>query len=159
MTENTQLTSLTVDVVISFLEANAIKADDVAELIHAVHGALSGLGQPVSTATETTGKPTPAQIRKSITPERLISFEDGQGYTMLRRHLAARGLTPDEYRQKWGLPPDYPMTSPLYSERRSSLAKSLGLGRNLSTAAGQRRAKKTCWGPNCGGPVANFGAG
>ena len=70
----------------------------------------------------------PVSIRKSVTDEYLISLEDGKQYQSLKRHLAKRGLTPDEYRAKWGLPHDYPMTAPGYSARRSELAKSIGLG-------------------------------
>src|SRR5580704_13640492 len=73
-------------------------------------------------------KMTPAQIRRSIAPEALISFEDGRSYKTLRRHLAGKGLTPQQYREKWGLPADYPMVSPSYSAQRSQLAKQLGLG-------------------------------
>ncbi|MDB5451574.1 MAG: MucR family transcriptional regulator [Caulobacteraceae bacterium] len=71
---------------------------------------------------------TPAQIRKSVTPEALISFEDGRGYKTLRRHLSVKGLTPEQYREKWGLPRDYPMVSPTYSAQRSEMARSIGLG-------------------------------
>jgi len=142
MSQYTQLTSLTVDIVVSFIESNKVRPDDVAGLIHTVHSALSGVDSPAPPVAEPPVKLTAAQIRKSITPERLISFEDGLGYTMLRRHLAARGLTPDGYRRKWGLPPDYPMTAPHYSQVRSNLAKALGLGRNLSAASAKRRVKK-----------------
>mgnify|MGYP002381809989 CR=1 FL=1 len=85
---------------------------------------------PAGDADETPAprRTTPAQVRKSITPEALISFEDGRSYKTLRRHLATHGLTPDEYREKWGLPADYPMVSANYSAARSAMAKSLGLG-------------------------------
>ena len=76
-------------------------------------------------------KATSGQVRKSLTPEALISFEDGKSYKTLKRHLAGRGLTPDQYRQKWGLPSDYPMVSPNYSAARSQMAKALGLGRKV----------------------------
>ncbi len=77
-------------------------------------------------------------MRKSITPETLISFEDGRPYKTLKRHLAGRGLTPEQYRQKWGLPADYPMVSPNYSAARSQMAKSLGLGRKVGQTSGKR---------------------
>ncbi|HKR88802.1 MAG TPA: MucR family transcriptional regulator [Phenylobacterium sp.] len=80
-------------------------------------------------------KLTASQIRKSITQDKLISFEDGKGYKTLRRHLAAKGLTPDDYRSKWGLPKDYPMVAPAYSEARSSMAKARGFGSRPATAA------------------------
>ena len=70
----------------------------------------------------------PVSIKKSVTDDYLISLEDGQQYQSLKRHLSKHGLTPEEYRAKWGLPHDYPMTAPGYSARRSALAKSLGLG-------------------------------
>ena len=70
-----------------------------------------------------------AQVRKSITSDALISFEDGKPYRTLRLHLASRGLTPESYREKWGLPDDYPMVAPGYSAVRSQMAKDFGLGR------------------------------
>jgi predicted transcriptional regulator len=86
---------------------------------------------------------TSGQIRKSITPTALISFEDNKPYKTLKRHLAVRGLTPAQYREKWGLPRDYPMVAPSYSAQRSNLAKSLGLGRKPGAAAPKRgRAAK-----------------
>ena len=84
-------------------------------------------------------------IKKTITPDYLISLEDGRRYKSLRRHLAARGLTPEQYREKWGLPHDYPMVAPSYSARRSELARSLGLGQKRSEAMGaasKRRGRK-----------------
>jgi predicted transcriptional regulator len=78
---------------------------------------------------------TPAQIRKSIRPDVLVSFEDGKPYRTLKRHLTRFGLTPDSYRAKWGLPPDYPMTAPSYSETRRALAVERGLGRKPAEAA------------------------
>ena len=96
-------------------------------LIANVHAAVTGLSQAPATSEPET-KATPAQIRKSITPEALISFEDGKPYKTLRRHLTIRGLTAEAYRAKQGLPADYPMVAASYSEQRSSLAKSLGLG-------------------------------
>jgi predicted transcriptional regulator len=92
-----------------------------------VHAALENLGKPVQKEPE---KPTPpVPIKKSITPDYLISLEDGKRYKSLKRHLAGRGLTPEQYREKWGLPWDYPMVAPTYSAQRSELARSLGLGR------------------------------
>jgi predicted transcriptional regulator len=74
-------------------------------------------------------------IKKTITPDFLISLEDGRRYKTLRRHLAGRSLTPEQYREKWGLPRDYPMTAPNYAAMRSELAKSLGLGRKRKEVA------------------------
>ena len=107
----------------------------VSEIPHVIEQIASGLaavgaGGPgaAAPAEAAPNRPTPAQVRRSITPDSLISFEDGKGYKTLRRHLATRGLTPESYRQKWGLPADYPMVAASYSVRRSALAKSLGFG-------------------------------
>ena len=80
-------------------------------------------------------KPTAAQIKKSVTHDGIISFEDGKTYKTMRRHLTLRGLTPEAYRAKYGLPTDYPMTSAAYSAQRSELARSLGLGNQRRKAA------------------------
>ena len=82
-------------------------------------------------------------IRKSITPDYLICLEDGKKLKMLKRHLRSTyNLTPDEYRAKWGLSPDYPMVAPNYAEQRSAFAKKIGLGRGTGRAGGKRAAKK-----------------
>ncbi|AWN39596.1 MucR family transcriptional regulator [Methylobacterium durans] len=125
---------LTVDIVSAYLSNNHASASDLPGLVASVHAALAGLSQSAAPG-EPEVKLTPAQIKKSITPEALISFEDGKPYKTLRRHLTIRGLTPESYREKWGLPRDYPMVSASYSEQRSSLAKSLGLGQQRNKAA------------------------
>lgn len=120
---------LAADIVAAYVANNSIPVASLSELIISVHNAVAGLGQtsgqPPADAVE---KATPAQIRKSITPDALISFEDGKSYKTLRRHLTLRGLTPEAYRAKHGLPADYPMTSATYSQQRSDLARTLGLG-------------------------------
>ncbi|CAI2936018.1 protein of unknown function [Aminobacter niigataensis] len=80
--------------------------------------------------------------RQILTPEYLISLEDGKQYRTLKRHLAGAGLTPDEYRAKWSLPADYPMAAPTYSAKRSELAKKLGLGRKQPTTGSARKPAK-----------------
>ncbi|MER2268503.1 MucR family transcriptional regulator [Methylobacterium oxalidis] len=125
---------LTVEIVAAYLSNNHASAGDLPGLIASVHAAVSGLSQTPETS-EPQVKLTPAQIKKSITADALISFEDGKPYKTLRRHLTIRGLTPESYREKWGLPRDYPMVSASYSEARSSLAKSLGLGQQRNKAA------------------------
>lgn len=119
---------LTADLVAAYVTNNSIPASELPGLMAKVHASLSGLTHAASAEP---GKPeplTPAQVRKSITPDALISFEDGKPYKTLRRHLTLRGLSPEAYREKWGLPADYPMTSASYSAQRSELARSLGLG-------------------------------
>jgi predicted transcriptional regulator len=101
---------------------------NVVEFIDKVHAKVSSLVDGPAPATSDEPKPTASEIRKSITPDHLISFEDGKRYKTLRRHLTLRGLTPEQYRTKHGLPADYPMTSATYSAQRSELARALGLG-------------------------------
>lgn len=126
--------ALTVGLVQAYVANNHVQGADLTGLIRTVYetlttldkkGAVDGAPAEVSAAH---GRPSPAQIRKSVTHEVIVSFEDGRGYKTLRRHLTARGLTPETYRAKWGLPHDYPMVAPSYSEQRSSLARSVGLG-------------------------------
>ena len=131
-TDNT-LADLTAEIVSAFVSHNSVQTTALPDLISAVHAALSGLNAPPEPVAD---KPTPAvSIRKSITPDHLISLEDGKSYKSLKRHLSGRGLTPADYRQKWGLPSDYPMVAPNYAKQRSELAKSLGLGRKPAAAA------------------------
>jgi predicted transcriptional regulator len=122
------LAERTAEIVAAYVEANKIKATDLPKIITTVHDALSGLGQPAEDEPETVAKLTAAQVRKSITPDKLISFIDGKGYRLLKRHLSAHGLTPAAYRERFGLPKDYPIVAPSYSAARSELAKSTGLG-------------------------------
>jgi predicted transcriptional regulator len=81
---------------------------------------------------------TPAQIRRSITPDALVSFEDGKSYKTLKRHLSTRGLSVEQYKAKWGLPADYPVVSPNYSAARSAMAKTLGLGQKSGRKKGAK---------------------
>jgi predicted transcriptional regulator len=119
---------LTADVVSAYVANNSVSASALPEIISSVYAALTALSAPAP-APEAV-KPVPAvPIKKSITPDYLISLEDGNQYKSLKRHLGGRGLTPAEYRTKWGLPQDYPMVAPNYAATRSALAKSMGLGR------------------------------
>ena len=132
-------TTLTADVVSAFVSHNAVRAADLPDLIASVHAALQGLKAPQQAEPEK--REPPVSIKKSITPDFLISLEDGRRYKSLRRHLATRGLTPEQYREKWGLPPTYPMVAPNYAKQRSELAKALGLGQLWrSRAAGSAPA-------------------
>lgn len=122
--------ALTADVVGAFVGNNKVATADLPALIKNVHTALSAIGSPVPAAESSPAmvQPTAAQIRKSITQDALISFEDGRSYKTLKRHLTTQGMTIAEYKAKWGLPKDYPTTAPSYSEARSAMAKALGLG-------------------------------
>ena len=118
---------LAADIVSAFVSNNSVTTADLPTLIASVHAALQNLGEPTAQQEQT--KLTPAvPIKRSITPDFLISLEDGKRYKSLRRHLTSRGLTPEQYREKWGLPRDYPMVAPNYAAKRSELAKSMGLG-------------------------------
>ena len=134
MTENTEAVALTADIVSAYVSNNTIDAAELAGLINQVHQAVTQAanGRP----PEPEAPPTPAvPVKKSITHEYLISLEDGRKYKSLKRHLSTRGMSPDDYRAKWGLAKDYPMVAASYSAQRSSLAKSLGLGRARAGAA------------------------
>ncbi|MGT2488590.1 MucR family transcriptional regulator [Methylobacterium oryzae CBMB20] len=120
---------ITTNVVSSYLSRNHVPAAELPGLIASVHAAFAEIGEGADKPESPAEKPTPAQIRKSITPDTLISFIDGKPYKTLKRHLTRHGLTMDEYREHFGLPRDYPSTAPEYSAARSSLARQSGLGR------------------------------
>ena len=136
------LVSLAADIVSAFVANNSLARTELASLIASVHGALSGLGRPVAPDPERSTPPVP--IKKSVTPDFLISLEDGKQYKSLKRHLRGRGLTPEQYRERWGLPWDYPMVAPNYAKQRSELATRMGLGQKRSGKKGPRKgsAKK-----------------
>jgi predicted transcriptional regulator len=127
---------LTTDVVSAYVAKNSVSASSLPEIISSVHAAFTALSAPVPPPEAE--KPVPAvPIRKSVTPDYLISLEDGRRDKSLKRHLSGKGLTPAEYRAKWGLPKDYPMVAPNYAATRSALAKSMGLGRKRTAASEQ----------------------
>lgn len=130
---------LTSEIVAAFVARNQVTITALPDLIRSVHGALRGAGS-ASSESPSAPRPSAAQIRKSIEHEFLTSFEDGRKYRMLRRHLRMLGMTPEEYRAKWGLPADYPMTAPAYSARRSEFAKAAGLGSRTRRRSGAARA-------------------
>lgn len=119
---------LTVAIIAAYVSNNSVPATELPALISSVHAAIGGLGKPAEMEAPDVEKATPAQIRKSIHPDGLISFIDGKTYQTLKRHLTRHGLDMPDYRQRYGLPADYPSTAPGYSEKRSALARSLGLG-------------------------------
>lgn len=121
----------TLEIVAAYVSNNVLPAKDLPGLITSVHGALAGLGaEPAATPVEPeVDTPSSAQIKKSITPDAIISFIDGKPYKTMKRHLGTHGLYPYSYRQRYGLPNDYPMVAPNYAAQRSALAKSIGLGR------------------------------
>ena len=128
-------TDLTTNLVSAYVSNNRVPPAELPALIASMHAALAGLRRGSVAATPAVEKPTPAQIRKSITPDALISFLDGKPYKTLKRHLTGNGMTIEEYRGRYGLPWDYPSTAASYSASRSALAKSLGLGQQRRKAA------------------------
>jgi predicted transcriptional regulator len=122
--------ALTSEIVSSFVSNNAVKLEDLGGLIRTVHSSITSLDGPAQTSTPVSPvKLTPGRIRKSITADALISFEDGKPYKTLKRHLARFDLTFADYKTKWGLPGDYPSVAPSYSAQRSQMALRRGLGK------------------------------
>jgi predicted transcriptional regulator len=123
------LLTMTADIVTAYVSNNSIRASELPTLMMQVHGAFASLSAaPAAEASSEIEKATPAQIKKSITPDALISFVDGKPYRTLKRHLSVHGLTIEGYRARYGLPNDYPSVAANYSASRSALAKQLGLG-------------------------------
>jgi predicted transcriptional regulator len=152
-TANSRILDLTARIVSAHVGHNAVTADVLPSLIQSVYRTLANVEAPIAT-----DKPQPAvPVRRSVFPDYIICLEDGKKLKMLKRHLmTAYSMSPDQYRERWGLPHDYPMVAPNYAERRSTLAKQIGLGRKpAATAAPPARtepaapkvAKRTGRGP------------
>ena len=146
------LLRMTADVVTAYVGNNTVAPSELADVIRAVHASLrqAQAGEDDGAAT-----PKPAvPVKKSITPDYLICLEDGRELKMLKRHLRTTyGMTPDEYRAKWGLDPDYPMVAPNYARRRSEFAKQIGLGqkRRKAGASGEDDASSESGGASSAG--------
>jgi len=137
---SSHLVELSADIVAAYVSHNALSASDLGKLIASVHATLVGLGGVIEPDVVVELKPA-VPVKKSITPEYLICLEDGKKFKSLKRHLRTEyDMSPEEYRAKWNLPPDYPMVAPTYSEARSRLAKTIGLGRKpKSTTRGRSK--------------------
>ena len=130
--------TLTANVVAAYVTKNALRSSELPAMITSVYGALQALGSPQEPEPE---KLRPiVSIKKSVTPDYLISLEDGRHFKSLKRHLSGRGLTPEQYREKWSLPNDYPMVAPNYSKQRSDFARTLGLGQLRKSAQAAKAA-------------------
>ena len=129
------LAEVTSEVVAAYVAKNHLQPSELPNLIAAVHAAFGGLGKPVEPEAPAEPLKPAVPVRKSITDDYIISLEDGRKLKSMKRYLAGLGMTPAEYRAKWGLPNDYPMVAPAYAAKRSELAKSLGLGRRTSQDA------------------------
>lgn len=131
--EKENLLSWTVEILTSHLGNHTVAISDLPDIIGSVYRSLENLS---STAAPQEALRPAVAVRRSVTPDYIVCLEDGKKLKMLKRHLnTAFGLTPDEYRQKWGLPSDYPMVAPNYANQRSALAKKIGLG-----SKGRRRS-------------------
>ena len=134
--ENATL-QLATDIITAYVSHNPVPAKGLPEVIKAVHSILEQLARSQEEQPVATAKPA-VPIKRSVTRDYLICLEDGKKLKMLKRYLRSRyDMSPEEYRAKWGLPPDYPMVAPSYAEKRSEFAKQIGLGR------GGKRGKRT----------------
>jgi predicted transcriptional regulator len=135
---NEALITLTADIVSAHVSNNSVAVNDLPLLIENVHSALTGLGNGQS---EPEVKQEPAvSVRSSVKPDYIVCLEDGKKLKMLKRHLMTHyNMTPDEYRQKWGLNADYPMVAPNYAEQRRALAKKIGLGTKRRRTAAPKK--------------------
>ncbi|MER8407897.1 MucR family transcriptional regulator [Mesorhizobium sp. M1307] len=125
--QNAELMELTADIVAAFVQNNAVPEASLPDLISSVNSALVSLVKPAE-VEQPTQNPA-VNPKKSVFPDHIISLENGRKFKSMKRHLGLLGMTPDEYRAKWGLARDYPMVAPSYAAQRSELAKSIGLGR------------------------------
>ncbi len=143
--DSSDVLRLSAEIVASYVSNNAASAGSLADLIRSVHQALASLGEtaaPVSAVVERAKPAVP--ISKSIQNDFIVCLEDGKKLKMLKRYLRAQyDLSPEEYRRKWGLPPDYPMVAPAYAVRRSEFAKQIGLGRGVRRQSGGANVDKT----------------
>ena len=138
MPDAASLTKITVHIIASYVERNAVSPGDLPALIRSTFGALSNLGAAAPDATPAEVLRPAVPVRKSVTDEYIVCLEDGKRFKSMRRHLQTEhGLTPDEYRAKWGLPADYPTTAPNYALVRSAMAKKIGLG--VKRSKGRKR--------------------
>ena len=137
---STDLLSLTAEVVSAYVAKNPLPTAALPEVIAQVHQSLRALSGPKQGPQVPLVPAVP--IKKSVTPDYIISLEDGRKFKSMKRYLGLLGMSPDEYRQRWGLPRDYPMVAPNYAAKRSELAKTMGLGRKPAAAPKNRRNAK-----------------
>lgn len=147
MTEQTEpsILTLTAEIVAAHVGHNRVGTGDLPELIQRVYEAMTGLGQAVPDVAPAPDAKPAVSVRSSVKPDYIVCLEDGKKLTMLKRYLQTRyGMSPDQYRQKWKLPADYPMVAPNYADRRRELAKAIGLGRKPAkpAAAPAKRGRK-----------------
>ena len=133
--------SLSAEIVAAYVTHNSVTPSGLPALLESVHLALTNLGG-VTAAPKAEPLVPAVSVRKSITPEYLICLDDGKKFKSLKRHIGSLGMTPDQYRTKWGLSKDYPMVAPAYAAKRSELAKAIGLGQlGTNKRKSSRKAK------------------
>ncbi|MBL8666010.1 MAG: MucR family transcriptional regulator [Rhodospirillales bacterium] len=136
---------LAAEIVAAYVGANTVAATQLPELIRSVITTLSGLEGGVEDTVVDPPKP-PVSIRRSVTPDYLVCLEDGKKLKMLKRHLRTTyNMSPQDYREKWGLPADYPMVAPNYAARRSEFAKKIGLGRKVAEPKRPAKRGRAAW--------------
>lgn len=134
-----ELLRLASEIVAAYVSNNPVPVSELPAMIKSVHATLGGLSGSTLAETATAQKPA-VTVKKSVTPEYIVCLEDGKKLKMLKRYLRSRyGLSPEEYRAKWGLPADYPMVAPNYAAQRSEFAKKIGLGRSSPPSKSRRR--------------------
>ena len=133
----TAFAEITSEVVAAYVAQNHVQAAELPKLIASVHEAFRSLGQPAPAEAAPEPLKPAVPVKRSVTDDYIISLEDGRKLKSMKRYLAGLGMTPAEYRTKWGLPADYPMVAPSYAAKRSELAKSLGLGRKPAEDPGE----------------------
>lgn len=148
--EKELLLKLTAEITIAKLSSSLVEPEALPDLIRSVYAALAGQDAQGKKAANMAARQQPAvPIKKSIFPDYIVCLEDGKKLKMLKRHLKSNyDLTPDQYREKWGLPSDYPLVAPSYAERRSALARNIGLGRNIGSTSDERRGAGASKGKN-----------
>lgn len=137
--QGSDLLKLVSDIVAAYVSNNPVPVGELPAMIKSVHSTLGGLSGGSTGEVITSQKPA-VPVKKSVTPEYLVCLEDGKKLKMLKRYLRSRyGLSPDQYRAKWGLPADYPMVASNYAAQRSEFAKKIGLGRSAPEKKSRRR--------------------
>ncbi len=124
-----KMIELAADIVSAYVSKNSVPLAELSNVINSVHATLNQIASGLTVPSVAPLSEPAVAIKKSVTPDFIICLEDGKQFKSLKRHLrTAYGMTPDQYRDKWGLKPDYPMVAPAYAKRRSALAKASGLG-------------------------------
>lgn len=142
MSENTDIVEMTADLVSAYVSNNPVPVSELPALIAQVHQSLTGLSGATPAKVEEAPKPA-VNPKRSVHDDFIVCLEDGKKFKSLKRHLGVHyGLTPDEYRAKWGLKSDYPMVAPNYAAQRSALAKSSGLGRKTVVAPAKKSGRR-----------------